>query len=135
MTEAQKEQVDLDLMEADTAWQVANKNVHIAFSNYAEAFYRMMSEPQSHQVNVPEFNNLLIQNHVLASQITAAIPILAALPATPEAVQRALTGMADLLDENRAQPPADLPTQFDTEGEQAALASVRDVPARVTKAA
>ena len=72
------------------AWRLARKNVHIAFSNFAEAFYRMMSEPKSHQVSVPELNNLLIQNHVLASQITAAIPILAALPATPEAVQRAL---------------------------------------------
>jgi hypothetical protein len=107
--------------DADLAWRLARKNVHISFSNFAEAFYRMMSEPQSHQVSVPELNNLLIQNHILASQITAAIPILAALPATPEAVQRALTGMVELLDENRAQAPADLPTQFDTEGEKAAL--------------
>ena len=80
-----------------------------------------MSEPKSHQVSVPELNNLLIQNHILASQITAAIPILAALPATPEAVQRALTGMVDILDEKLAQAPANLPTQFATEGEQAAL--------------
>ena len=58
---------------------------------------------------------------MLASQIPPALPILAALPPTPEAVQRALAGMVDLLDENRAQAPADLPTQFDTEGEQAAL--------------
>lgn len=58
---------------------------------------------------MPELNNLLIQNHVLASQITAAIPILAALPATPEAVQRALAGMVDLLDENRAQAPPTCP--------------------------
>jgi len=36
-------------------------------------------------------------------------------------VQRALNGVAGLLDQSRAQPPADLPTQFDTEGEQAAL--------------
>ncbi|XOT98567.1 hypothetical protein ACMTAU_17390, partial [Alcaligenes pakistanensis] len=68
----QKEQVDLDLMEADTAWQVANKNVHIAFSNFASAFYRMMDEPVSRQANVSLLNNLLIQNHVLASQISAA---------------------------------------------------------------
>ncbi|MNR51172.1 hypothetical protein D3C85_1708040 [compost metagenome] len=70
---------------------------------------------------MPELNNLLIQNHVLASQITAAIPILAGLPKTPEPIQQAMNGMVALLDEARPQPPANLPTQFDTEGEQAAL--------------
>jgi len=110
------------VIDADLAWRLARKNVHIAFSNFAEAFYRMMSEPKSHQLSVPELNNLLIQNHVLASQITAAIPILAALPKTPEAVQLALNGMVDLLDEKRPQIATTLPTQFDTEGEQAALA-------------
>ena len=110
------------VIDADLAWRLARKNVHIAFSNFAEAFYRMMSEPKSHQLSVPELNNLLIQNHVLASQITAAIPILAALPKTPEAVQLALNGMVDLLDEKRPQIATTLPTQFDTAGEQAALA-------------
>lgn len=110
------------VIDADLAWRLARKNVHIAFSNFAEAFYRMMSEPKSHQLSVPELNNLLIQNHVLASQITAAIPILAALPRTPEAVQLALNGMVDLLDEKRPQIATTLPTQFDTAGEQAALA-------------
>jgi len=107
--------------EADIAWRLARKNVHIAFSNFAEAFYRMMSEPKSHQVNVPELNNLLIQNHVLASQITAAIPILAALPATPEPVARALAGMAEQLDENQPAPRPQQPA-LDTSGELAALA-------------
>jgi len=58
---------------------------------------------------------------VLASQITAAIPILAALPATPEPVRQALDGMTVLLDENTPRVPLDLPTQFDTAGDQAAL--------------
>lgn len=110
------------VIDADLAWRLARKNVHIAFSNFAEAFYRMMSEPKSHQQSVPELNNLLIQNHVLASQITAAIPILAALPKTPEAVQLAMNGMVDLLDEKPPQIATTLPTQFDTSGEQAALA-------------
>ncbi|EFF76887.1 FUSC family protein, partial [Achromobacter piechaudii] len=110
------------VIDADLAWRLARKNVHIAFSNFAEAFYRMMSEPKSHQQSVPELNNLLIQNHVLASQITAAIPILAALPKTPEAVQLAMNGMVDLLDEKRPQIATTLPTQFDTTGELAALA-------------
>ncbi|MBV7481782.1 FUSC family protein [Bordetella sp. BOR01] len=107
--------------EADIAWRLARKNVHIAFSNFAEAFYRMMSEPRSHQMNVPEFNNLLIQNHIMASQITAAVPILAGLKQSPEPMRQALAGIVDLLDDSRP-APADLPNQFDTEGELAALA-------------
>ncbi|OZI59118.1 FUSC family protein [Bordetella genomosp. 4] len=107
--------------QADISWRLARKNVHIAFSNYAEAFYRMMSEPRSHQVNVPEFNNLLIQNHIMASQITAAIPLLAGLKETPEPMRKALKGMVDLLDDS-SPASTDLPTQFDTTGELAALA-------------
>ena len=107
--------------QADISWRLARKNVHIAFSNYAEAFYRMMSEPRSHQVNVPEFNNLLIQNHIMASQITAAIPLLAGLKETPEPMRKALKGMVDLLDDS-SPASTDLPSQFDTTGELAALA-------------
>jgi uncharacterized membrane protein YccC len=107
--------------EADIAWRLARKNVHIAFSNFAEAFYRMMSEPRSHQMNVPEFNNLLIQNHIMASQITAAVPILASLKQSPEPMRQALAGIVDMLDDSRP-APLDLPSQFDTEGELAALA-------------
>jgi len=107
--------------DADIAWRLARKNVHIAFSNFAEAFYRMMSEPRSHQLNVPEFNNLLIQNHIMASQITAAVPLLAGLKQTPEPMRQALAGIVDLLDDSRP-APAELPGQFDTEGDLAALA-------------
>lgn len=107
--------------DADLAWRLARKNVHIAFSNYAEAFYRMMSEPRSHQMNVPEFNNLLIQNHIMASQTTAAIPLLAGLQQTPEPIRQALKGMVELLDD-KSPAPTGLPTQFDTTGDMAALA-------------
>lgn len=106
--------------EANIAWRLARKNVHIAFSNYAEAFYRMMSEPRSHQINVPEFNNLLIQNHIMASQITAAIPLLANLQDPPESIYQALNGIVDVLDANN-HTQANLPSQFDTSGEMAAL--------------
>ena len=47
--------------------------------------------------------------------------ILAALPATPEPIKQALDGMTVLLDESRPRVPLDLPTQFDTAGDQAAL--------------
>ena len=98
------------------------RNVHIAFSSFAGAFYRMMSEPKSHQVNAcpteqpadPE------PRAGLADHRHHPDP---ALPQTARAVREALDGMARLLDESRMQGPAPvLPTQFDTDGEQAALA-------------
>jgi len=55
------------------ALPLARKNALVAFSNYAQAFYRMMGEPASQQRHVAEFNNLLIQNHVMAAQISTLI--------------------------------------------------------------
>lgn len=52
---------------------LARKNALVAFSNFAQAFYRMMGEPTSQQRCVAEFNNLLIQNHVMAAQISSLI--------------------------------------------------------------
>jgi uncharacterized membrane protein YccC len=55
------------------AWPLARRNTLVAFSNFAEAFYRMMGEPHSRQEHVAEYNNLLIQNHVLATEIATSI--------------------------------------------------------------
>ncbi|MBV6305111.1 FUSC family protein [Candidimonas humi] len=109
---------DMQLQDAELAWQLARNNVHIAFANFAAAFYRMMDEPASHQKNVPELNNMLIQNHVLASQISAAIPILGSLHTVPEGVQKSLEAIESLLAGRDAEAPASL----ETEGELAALA-------------
>jgi uncharacterized membrane protein YccC len=107
------------ITETDVAWRLARNNAHLAFSNFAASFYLMMSEPKSRQTHVPELHNLLIQNHLLASQITAAIPLLAALPKTPPPIQLALEGMVELLD--YPHPPPTVFTQFDPQGELAAL--------------
>jgi uncharacterized membrane protein YccC len=109
-------------IEADLNWRLARRNVHVAFSNFAEAFYRMMSEPRSRQQYVPELNNLLIQNHVLASQTTAAVPTLSTLrEAPPASVTQTLDAVVTMLDPARpAVPP--LPEQIDTQGELASLA-------------
>ncbi|TCT03780.1 FUSC family protein [Paralcaligenes ureilyticus] len=109
---------DAELEEADFALRLARKNVHITFGNFAAAFYRMMGEPVSHQKDVPELNNLLIQNHVLASQISAAVPILATLPVVPDGVQKMLDAISQLLSDQDATPPASI----ETEGELATLA-------------
>jgi len=111
----------LSIPEADFAWRLARKNVHIAFSNFAEAFYRMMREPQSRQRNVPELNNLLIQNHILASQIAAAVSLLVDLPQTPQSIQQALDFVNAALRRSEQPLPAP-PSQIETDGDLAALA-------------
>ncbi|OWT56937.1 FUSC family protein [Candidimonas nitroreducens] len=110
--------LDSQLQDAELAWQLARNNVHIAFANFAAAFYRMMDEPASQQKNVPELNNMLIQNHVLASQISAAIPILGSLRGVPEGIQKSLDAIQGLLSGRDAEAPASL----ETEGELATLA-------------
>lgn len=65
------------------AWPLARRNMMVAFSNFAEAFYRMMGEPPSQQQHVAEYNNLLIQNHVLATEVATAIQQLQAQPELP----------------------------------------------------
>lgn len=61
----------------ELAYRMARKNMHIAFGNFGAAFKRMMIEPRSKQVWVPQLNDLLIQNHVLASHITGLSDMLA----------------------------------------------------------
>ena len=63
-------------LDRDFRYRLARKNVHVAFANLGQAFQRMMLEPKSAQKFVPELNDLLVRSHVLASQITAAAPLL-----------------------------------------------------------
>lgn len=109
------------LAEADLAWRLARTKVHNAFSNFTEAFYRMMQEPRSHQTHVPELNHLLIQNHVLALQTTAVIPLLAGRADTPPALAQSLQYMARQLDDG-ALPPAEPPPPYEAEGDLLTLA-------------
>ncbi|WP_027796497.1 FUSC family protein [Paraburkholderia acidipaludis] len=81
---------------ADFRYRLARKDVHVAFANLGQAFQRMMLEPKSAQKYVAELNDLLIRSHVLASQITAAAPLLRASSkpgqtAAPDALERALS--------------------------------------------
>jgi len=112
------------VQDAELAWRLARKNVHVAFSNLAQAFYRMMREPRSRQRNVPEVNDLVIQSHILASQITATIPLIAVLPETPSKIQQALSTVAALLEPSNepGNAPAAPLLQFDGEGEEGVLA-------------
>jgi uncharacterized membrane protein YccC len=81
----------------DLEYRLARSQVHTAYANFASAFYRMMQEPRSKQVAVAELNNLLIQTHVFASQVTAIAPLLAAVPADSPTLQRALTPILENL--------------------------------------
>ena len=60
----------------DFRFRLARKNAHVAFANLGQAFRRMMLEPKAQQKFVAELNDLLVQSHVLAAEITAAAPLL-----------------------------------------------------------
>lgn len=85
------------VQQAELAFRLARKNVHIAFSNFAQAFYRMMLEPQSRQAHVAEYNNLLIQNHMMASQIAGLMPLLQNMQQVPAMVTGQLDAILSLL--------------------------------------
>ncbi len=92
-------------LDRDYRYRLARKNVHVAFANLGQAFQRMMLEPKSAQKFVPELNDLLVRSHVLASQITAAAPLLrtSAQQQTDgvslQPLQRALSAVRDNLTE------------------------------------
>ncbi|MDE1184601.1 FUSC family membrane protein [Paraburkholderia sp.] len=101
-------------LERDYRYRLARKNVHVAFANLGQAFQRMMLEPKNAQKFVPELNDLLVRSHVLASQITAAAPLLRTSAQQADSVsqqplQRALSAIRDNLTqaENGEAPPAD----------------------------
>ncbi|HEX7387768.1 MAG TPA: FUSC family membrane protein [Castellaniella sp.] len=100
-----------DEQEAQIRWSLARKNVHLAFSNFTAAFYRMMDEPVRKQRHVPELNRLLIQNHTLASQIAAVIPNLAQMDDEPKGIARAIQATQDLLRGYEASPPKVIETE------------------------
>ncbi|HEY3600246.1 MAG TPA: FUSC family protein [Paraburkholderia sp.] len=100
-------------LDRDYRYRLARKNVHVAFANLGQAFQRMMLEPKSAQKFVPELNDLLLRSHVLASEITAAAPLLrTAIQAdgkTQQPLRRALGVVRDNLTQAEAgsAPPAD----------------------------
>jgi uncharacterized membrane protein YccC len=100
-------------LDRDYRYRLARKNVHVTFANLGQAFQRMMLEPKSAQKFVPELNDLLVRSHVLASQITAAAPLLRtcaqqqAEGVSLQPLQRALSVVRDNLTEAEAgTPPA-----------------------------
>lgn len=89
--------VPADVVEEAMQSRLARKNVQVAFANLGQAFQRMMLEPKAQQKFVPEINDLLIQSHVIASQITAAAPLLAGLGAPGETMRCSLVPLQQAL--------------------------------------
>ncbi|MEI6000558.1 FUSC family protein [Paraburkholderia bengalensis] len=101
-------------LDRDYRYRLARKNVHVAFANLGQAFQRMMLEPKSAQKFVPELNDLLVRSHVLASQITAAAPLLRTSTQqmggpSHQPLQRTLSTIRDNLTQAEAgnPPPSD----------------------------
>jgi uncharacterized membrane protein YccC len=99
--------------DGDLRYRLARKDVHVAFANLAGAFRRMMIEPKAHQKFVAELNDLIVQSHALAAQITAAAPVLRNVAQQDgdgtQALQRALSAVREHLVRAQAgeAPPSD----------------------------
>lgn len=89
----------------DVDYRLARKNVHVAFGNFANSFYRMMLEPKSRQRSVAELNALVLQNHELAAQVGSAAPLLAALPSLPPALSAVIASVISTLSAAEACSP------------------------------
>jgi len=101
-----------DIQRADVAWRLARKNVYVALGNFAEAFYRMMLEPRARQWHVIEFNNLMIQAHMLASQINAVTHALTISPQSNPIVKDHLAQIIPHLQAGHSTPLAPLPASI-----------------------
>ncbi|NLY33897.1 MAG: FUSC family protein [Alcaligenaceae bacterium] len=101
--------------------QLARKNLHNAYSEFADSVARMLNEPKSKQIHIRQLNKLLVQNDTVGSEINSLIPYLASLPETPPKMQQSLDYIEAMLDENRTNIP-DPPSQIETEGDYSNLA-------------
>ncbi|MBV4396069.1 FUSC family protein [Advenella alkanexedens] len=101
--------------------QLARKNLHNAYSEFADSVSRMLNEPKSKQIHIRPLNKLLVQNDTVGSEINSLIPYLASLPETPPKMQQSLDYIEAMLDENRTEVP-DPPSQIETDGEYSNLA-------------
>lgn len=112
----------------DLAYRLARKDMHIAFGNFGAAFKRMMLEPKSKQVSVGELNDLLVQNHVMASYITGMSDVLARQLADDRTgeLQHVVSAISDLLSQAAAAPAASVQTDS-----QAATEALRDYTRRL----
>ncbi|HEY7805124.1 MAG TPA: FUSC family protein, partial [Orrella sp.] len=69
----------LDQMRADTGnaptptWSLAKRDALVAYSNFANALYRMMREPKAQQIQAQAYNDLLVSCHVLATEISTIV--------------------------------------------------------------
>lgn len=98
-----------DIHRAEIAWRLTRKNVYVALGNFAEAFYRMMLEPRSRQWHVIEFNSLMIQTHMLASQINAVMHALTTSAQANPIVTQHLSQIIPHLQADRSEPLPALP--------------------------
>jgi uncharacterized membrane protein YccC len=118
--QAGKNPLNEQVKHADLAWRLSRKNAYVALSNLADAFYRMMLEPNSRQWHAVEFNNLMIQNHTLASQIATVVHTLATAPEAPSAMTDHLLALVPFLEAHRSGYLPPLPTIV-SDGSQPAL--------------
>ncbi|MDO5678827.1 MAG: FUSC family membrane protein [Pelistega sp.] len=56
--------------------QLARRNMHNAYAEFADSYARMLNEPKIHQSNISSLNNLLMSLNTMTSQINSLGPLL-----------------------------------------------------------
>ncbi|ETD72796.1 membrane protein [Pelistega indica] len=59
--------------------QLARRNIHNAYAEFAESYARMLSEPKSHHFNISHLNRLIMSLNTMTSQINSLGPLLLSL--------------------------------------------------------
>ena len=68
------EQIQSDTTHAPLPqWSLAKRDVLLAYSNFANANYRMTREPKTQQRQTQIYNDLLVASHVLATEISTLV--------------------------------------------------------------
>ena len=95
----------------DIIWQGARHEMQIAFSNFAQSFARMMAEPPSRQVHVPEYNRLLVLVHVMAAEVINTLKQAEMNPSATEPIAAALEQVSQALEAEDLTPVPQTNTQ------------------------
>lgn len=85
--------------------QLARRNMHNAYAEFADSYARMLNEPKLHQINILSLNNLIMSLNTMTSQINSLSPLLLNLDHLSPKMQEQFDYIDKLLDANTLELP------------------------------
>lgn len=84
--------------------QLARRNIHNAYAEFADSYARMLNEPKSHHVNLANLNALVVSLNTLTSQINSLTPQLLHLTSLGKDLQQQFNYINQLLACSKEEP-------------------------------